>query len=274
MNNILIPTDFSDCANAASDCAIEIASLADARLHFVHVQDTAVEWKLISVADQKKYPDTLKAIGHSKSALTKWIRKAESKGVKAERSLIFDAGADELSNHIKKHHYDLVVMGSHGTKGIIGKILGSNTQGVLRSVDTPLLIIKEPVSTPMKKILFVSDFTDLPQASVLPLVHLAQFLKASMELLFVKIPSVIKKEQKIMSDMDAVMAYFPEMTYGKNIVEAGAVQDGVQNSIAESPVDLIAISTHGRGGFQQIFSPSVAEQIMDRSKLPVLTLKL
>ena len=37
MKKILVPTDFSDCADAASDYAIQLAKMSKAEIHFFHL---------------------------------------------------------------------------------------------------------------------------------------------------------------------------------------------------------------------------------------------
>ena len=44
MKKILVPTDFSECAKAAADIALEIAVKANAEIHFLHMPDTPVNW--------------------------------------------------------------------------------------------------------------------------------------------------------------------------------------------------------------------------------------
>lgn len=275
MNNILIPTDFSDCASAASDYAIKLARLANARLHFVHFQSTPVEWIKVPKEEEGKHPETVKAIGHSKLALSEWISKAEHKGVKAERFLIFDADNNQLTDYIKKHNYDLIIMGSHGSNGMFEKMMGSNTQQVLRNVEVPLLIIKASVPDPVKRILFVSDFTDISKDSFLSLTHLADVLESSIELLFVNTPDNFKASKEVLENMNAVTAHSRRKEKGvKNVVDAASIEDGIRDFIAKRPVDIIAICTHGKGDFRQLFSPSIAEKVVGFSELPVLSIKL
>lgn len=52
----------------------------------------------------------------------------------------------------------------------------------------------------------------------------------------------------------------------------GDVADTLEQAIAERPVDLVVMGTHGRRGFERWFLGSVAERILRRSPAPVLTL--
>ena len=88
IKNILVPTDFSACANAASAFAIQLAQKAGAGVHFLHLQHTPVNWVKLPKEKEKRYPETLRAIGPAKSELSGWVRKTKKAGVQAERVLV------------------------------------------------------------------------------------------------------------------------------------------------------------------------------------------
>lgn len=56
MKKILVPTDFSDCANASSEYAIRLAKKMNAEIHFLHLQFTPVDWVKLSKEKEKLYP--------------------------------------------------------------------------------------------------------------------------------------------------------------------------------------------------------------------------
>lgn len=275
MKNILVPTDFSEYANAASEYAIKLAKLAGAKIHFVHLQSTPVNWIKLSKAKEMKYPDTLKAIGHSRAELNGWVKKAKARGVDAEQALIFDAVNSQLIDHVKQHNHDFIVMGSHGLSGTLKKVIGSNTQQILRSVEVPLLILKKPIPKPIKKILFVSDFTDVSKMSFHSLTSFADVLEAHIDLLFINTPDDFKVSTEILKNMDALMEHcHREESCNKNVVNAASIEDGTKGFVANNPVDLIAICTHGKGALRQLFSPSIAEKVVAISETPILSIKL
>lgn len=275
MKNILVLTDFSNCANAASNYAIQLAKMASAEIHFLHLQSTPVNWIKLSKEKEKRFPETLKAIGRNKFELSKWKEKAIAQGLKAEEMLVFDAGKEGILRHIKDHHHDFVVMGSHGVEGIKEKIVGSNAQQLLRDASIPVIIIKKPVFNTINNILFVSDFTDVSRDSFHTLTHFADVLDAHVDLLFVNTPKQFKESQETSQNMDDVMKHCNrEKSCVRNVINASTVEEGVRNFIQEKPIDLIAICTHGKSGLRQLFSPSIAEKIANHISLPILSIKL
>lgn len=217
----------------------------------------------------------MKAIGQAKFELSKLVNKAKSVGLIAERILVFDTSGEAILKHLESHHHDFLVMGSHGVRGFQEKILGSNAQMMIRNSEVPVLIIKKPVFSPIKNILFVSDFTDVSKKSFGALTYFADLLEAHIDLLFVNTSKGFKESEEIFSNMDEVMKHCNRAESCKrNIINANSVETGIRDFMMEKPMDLIAICTHGKSGLRQLFSPSIAEKIANHTLLPLLSIKL
>ncbi|RLG71968.1 MAG: hypothetical protein DRO11_03265 [Methanobacteriota archaeon] len=67
-----------------------------------------------------------------------------SRGVEAETKMRVGDPAEEILKEVEEGGYDLLVMGSHGWKGIKKFFMGSVTNKVLQNVQIPLLIYKKP----------------------------------------------------------------------------------------------------------------------------------
>lgn len=134
MKTILIPTDFSKCANNAVIVAFEMAKKTNATLHFIHFLKTPVEWKKLRKEQEKNFPETLYEIGKTKSALTSLETRAKKLGLKVQTSLVFDSG--DISEEVNNYKADFIVVGSHGTKGF-KEIIGSNLRELLGMQNRP-----------------------------------------------------------------------------------------------------------------------------------------
>lgn len=275
MKNILIPTDFSDCANVASDYAIQFAKTANAEVHFLHLFSTPIDWVKLPKHKEKLYPEIRQSIAHAKTELSKWVKESETNGVKAQQSLTFNTGKEEILRHLKDHIHDFLIMGSNGAKGWQEKLIGSNAQQIIRNASVPVLIIKKSIFSPIKNILFVSDFTDVSRDSFHTLTDFADLIEAHIDLLFVNTPNQFTETLEISRNMNGVITHCNrEKACTKNIINATSIKDGIKDFVAEKPMDLIAISTHGKSGLQQILSPSIAEKIANHTQLPLLSIKL
>lgn len=275
MKHILIPTDFSDCANAASEFALKTAQLANAKVDFLHLLLTPVDWVKLSLEKEKNYPETKKQIGHAKAELHRWVKKAETNGIEASHSLVFDQGKDEIFKHLEQRHCDFIIMGSHGAKGIKESIIGSNAQKIIRKSDVPVLIIKNQVKHSVKTILFVSDFKDVSKASFHTLTNFADSLNTHIELLFINTPGEFKMSSEIDKNMNNLLTHcHREDSCTKNVVNSSSIENGINEFCSSNQIDLIAICTHGKSSIKQIFSPSVAESLANHLHIPLLSIRI
>ena len=159
MKNILVPTDFSACANNASAIGINLAKKSKAEIHFLHIVSTPVEWRKLPKEKEKNFPEILKHIGYAKAELSKWVKKAEKQGLKAKQFMVFNADNDEILKHLKHHKHDFIVMGSHGSKGIKELLIGSNAQKIIRFSPVPVLVVKDKQKRfEVKNIVYASVF--------------------------------------------------------------------------------------------------------------------
>lgn len=127
---ILVPTDGSEFAGRAEDVAISIASKYDARIVGVYVIDE----KLI-------YPyDVLEDEG--KSILKNLSKKAKEENVIVDEILVFGDPRKDIPTIVRRMNADIVVIGTHGKKGLEKLILGSVAESILKSVEPPVLLVK------------------------------------------------------------------------------------------------------------------------------------
>ena len=68
MKKILVPSDFSECANKAAQVAINISKMTGAEIRFLHIADVPVDW--FSMEDNENmYPEVTKNVRHFQSKL-------------------------------------------------------------------------------------------------------------------------------------------------------------------------------------------------------------
>ena len=80
-----------------------------------------------------------------KSVLAKALAAAEKQGVKAKtvmRETIGGSAADAIVREAKKQRADLIVLGTHGRRGVRRMVLGSDAEQVVRSASVPVLLVR------------------------------------------------------------------------------------------------------------------------------------
>jgi nucleotide-binding universal stress UspA family protein len=143
---ILVATDGSDLSRTAVRSAIELAAAVGAELVALYVVPrypvSYFEGGItISVQDIAR---TEKQWSDKGQAVVDAVRlEAEAKGIKAMAVVAqSDLVAESIMEAANKHNCDLVVMASHGRKGIQRVLLGSETQHVLTHSTVPVLVLR------------------------------------------------------------------------------------------------------------------------------------
>lgn len=273
IKSILVPTDFSTCANNAANMAIDWAKQAKAEVHFLHIPHTPVEWKELRKEQERHFPETKKLIARAHAALNRLEAKAQQAGLKAKQFMVFDRTSDEIIAHIKKHKIDLVVMGSHGSKGMHEVVIGSNAQKIVRRSPVPVLVAKErPKKVKFKRLLFASDFSKRSLKPFAQMIELNAMLKAHGQLLYVDTPTSFEESEETYKRLAPYSKKAPKH-FTTHLENAYAVDRGVLQFAEANQNDLIVLSTAGRSAVQQLLSHSIAEAIVNHAKVSVLVLK-
>jgi nucleotide-binding universal stress UspA family protein len=143
---ILVPTDGSTLSKKAVKSAIMLAKTMGAQLIALHVVPRyPVSYFEGAVTNSPQEMARIEKQWNEKSqALTKSVQDAaESVGVKAKSvTAKSDLIAEAILAAAKKHNCDLVVMASHGRKGIKRLLMGSETQHVLTHGTIPVLVLR------------------------------------------------------------------------------------------------------------------------------------
>lgn len=277
MKKILVPTDFSPCAEFAAETAIEIAIRANAEILFLHLQPEAAEpvhvptggWTVKSGAEHKS------EIGTVRHSLDQLVALASRKGVNASAALAISKGGDWIEDYLSPYKIDLVVMGSCGASGIKEIFLGSNAQHVARHSNVPVLVVKKRTENlPFKNIVFVSDFmTDLvkPLERVVDLVNMT---KADLHLLYINTPYHFRETHEVQSQMSRFTHQIKGLNPIPHIYNGYNEESGIRQFVKDHNIDLIALTTHGTTGFMRMLKHSIAEDLVNHEEVPVLVINI
>lgn len=139
---ILVPVDGSTTSNRGLREALGLAREQGARVRLLHVVDESV----LALAPEVGVLDiTDSLVEAGKKILRNAQALAERQGVKAETAMpenLAGRVADVILNEARKWRADLIVMGTHGRRGISHMLLGSDAEGVLRSSPVPVLLVR------------------------------------------------------------------------------------------------------------------------------------
>ena len=139
---IVVPTDFSDCAEQAWGLAQRLAAASGAELVLVHV--------LVEAPLFNEGPFTMDRVRNvfeaarkwGQDSLDAWMSQARAKGLKARVALRTGVPYREIVDLVTDERADLVVLGTHGRGGIDRALLGSVTDRVVRLAPCPVLTVR------------------------------------------------------------------------------------------------------------------------------------
>jgi nucleotide-binding universal stress UspA family protein len=142
---ILVPVDGSATASAGLREAIALAKGQDASLHLVHVLD----YHALAMAGLEggAYMDDLAASlkQSGQRILERAEQLARKSGVKASGVLLESPGgpaADAIVRQAKKSKADLIVIGTHGRRGLRRMLMGSDAEQVVRGSPVPVMLVR------------------------------------------------------------------------------------------------------------------------------------
>jgi nucleotide-binding universal stress UspA family protein len=141
--SILVPLDGSEPSHNGLRHAIYLARETKATLHLVHVIDSfPLMFELSSQGGFESMNQSLRRWGQG--MLETGRRQADEQGVKAEvilRDLTQGRVADVIVELAKETACDLIVLGTHGRRGLRRLMLGSDAEAVARTSPVPVLLV-------------------------------------------------------------------------------------------------------------------------------------
>ena len=140
---ILISTDGSDISNKAAQSAIDLAKVSGAELFAISVKEP-FPYSAISEMQPVPPQEFFDAQERIASERVKAVASAASAAGVACHGHTVEAAQpwEAILDHAKAQNCDLVVMASHGRRGLSALLLGSETQKVLTHSSIPVLVIK------------------------------------------------------------------------------------------------------------------------------------
>lgn len=144
IERILFATDFSEGSDHALPYAVDMAKQYGAKLYFVHViYDVAktAGWYVPHVSIDEIYRDMEQS---ARSELEK-IFIDEMRGFSnIEYKVLKGIPYEEISKFAAEQKVDLIVLGTHGRRGIDRMLFGSTAEQVVRNAPCPVLSVRLP----------------------------------------------------------------------------------------------------------------------------------
>jgi nucleotide-binding universal stress UspA family protein len=143
VRSILAPVDFGAGSDHALEYALDLAAALGATVHVLHVYQIPVYG----------FPDGAFLAGPeiatrlseaAQKGLDMLVTRVAARGVKVQGHLRQGNPADEITEAAKTLNVDMIVLGTHGRRGIAHALMGSVAERVVRTSTVPVLSIRTP----------------------------------------------------------------------------------------------------------------------------------
>lgn len=278
MKKILVPTDFSNPAKLATEVAIEIAKKASAQIVLLHViempsdESFNTEGQISQSDDWEDKLFTLKLIEISKKQLSAACKTIEAGGVPATYKLKMGNPFHGIRTSVTHENADLVVMGTSGRSKLEEMIIGSNTEKVVRYAKCPVLTVHEKSSgSNFSNIVYASSLSEDEKDFSSVVLNTQELYGATIHLVRVNTPMNFKPDTVVKDAMEKFARKLNLKNYTLNVFNDLSEEEGIIHFANSINADLIALATHGRTGFAHVIAGSIAEDVANHSRKPVLT---
>ncbi|MEX2284103.1 MAG: universal stress protein [Gemmatimonadota bacterium] len=288
-NQIMVPLDGSRFSERALPIAVDIAARWHADLHLVRVDE------------DMRGPDTAWSRVVNESYLTELtVRIRIDSGLSVRAATLGGEIPHALDAYTRENDIDLVVMTTHG-RGVIGRMwVGSVTDELVRRASVPVLMLRPQGNAAMrtapwsiKHIVVALDGSPQSEVILNPAIKLARLMNARLSLVRVfesDVPTTYAAivESQIDHGVDHVLdadardyveriahrIADPSLRIDTIVLGDSTAADGIVHAAARCKADMIAMSTHGRTGWQRIAFGSVEADVVRATHVPMLVQRI
>jgi len=280
MKKLLVATDLSPRSDRALNRALALSDELKAQLVVLHVVDDELPQ---SLADSLK--DEAESIIDDQLDAFPTLEREN-----ITRKVAFGSVFREILKEADENEADLVIVGTHRDEGLSAMFLGTTVERVIRHGNTPVLVVKDRVKGPYRRVLVGIDFSVYSRRAVefaLKFVPEAEiFLLHAYDVPFKgfltgrAIGDEIKKihqdkmDAMLDEEMEAFLQSLPSPpTPMQRVMAEGMAGAVISNQTKKIRPDLLIVGTHGRTGVAHALLGSVAEDLLSEPPCDVLAVK-
>jgi nucleotide-binding universal stress UspA family protein len=284
IERILCPVDFSEFSATAYDYAQSLACHYKATLYLLHVIDSLAPYRCY-FAFPEGYDEAFRGLSAPAEQQLREFAETHSQHLVEPQCQVSDGVATDLIlSFAAEQAASLIVMGTHGTRGVDRVLLGSVTNKVLRKARVPVLAVRKPEHDAvapgegsdgihLQRIIFCTDFSVCSEEALGHAVSLAEEYKAELTLLHVLegvAPANLENEiTKLKTQIEQLIPGGAHCAT-KPIVLIGKPYQQIIGLALESRADLIVMGVRGRNAVDLALLGSTTERVVQLGPCPVL----
>jgi len=292
IERIVCPVDFSEYSGRAYDYAYSLARHYGAKLLVEHVvQPLQAAYPYYAFPEATLQDTWTHLTSDAEKGLQQLVKTHTRNGLQSECVIRQGFPWEAILSFAEERSADLIVMGTHGRRGLDRLTMGSVTERVLRKAHCPVLAVRkpahdfvEPESTSdcvhLRKILLCTDFSSHAQRALTYAFSLAMEYNSELTLLHVLEDS---GGQKFLQEQTAtavkeleklVPSDAPNWCKVKSLVRTGRPYQEIVQLAQEEQSDLIVVGVRGRNALDLALFGSTTYRVIQLGSCPVLAVHI
>lgn len=273
--HILVPTDFSDVSRRALEYAKTLAKPGNSELLLAHVSPGA---NLIT-SPEAAWIDAAEIEGMEEQELEQRGATLRSEGYRARTISLMGPLCDQLLSAIKEYQVDLIVLGTHGRKGVERLLLGSDAEAVLRHAPCPVICIgpgvEENKTWHLREVICATTLEPHSAEVVAYAQKLAMQHGAGLILLHVK--DVVNETDVDWVSFEDAFHYYAQESLGKSSwlrtrLSSATPGTSIVDLAKQRGSDLIVMGARPASSIATHLPPGIAAKVLLQAPCPVMTL--
>lgn len=273
---VLIPTNFSELSDYTMGIASKMAEALDVEVHALTVVDAPDDSMIGSSGREISAgcmdTEVIPISDELKNQLKVWTNKYKVKTLPIVKS---GDRINQIINYIDGAGIDLVLVGTHGSKGFKEFVEGSQAEKIVRLSKAPVISIKSFNETlDLKNILLASELVKQEHSHLNVLKELQKAFGAHLWLAKINTPKNFDTTRHIKRKMAEYIEEHQLENVTPVVYCAENIEKGIEQFTEDNKVDLVAIGDHGYTGIKYIFHHSISKDVVNHIHHPVLTFKI
>ncbi len=284
IKRILVPIDFSKHSHNAFKFAEELANQSNAEVHIYHVIEAPSasfsegsfnsEGQIETSGSHEEVIFTKSLVSKVKQRIHNIAAEAKHDHIKFHSHVEMGDVFRSIVGMAEDHNMDLMVIGTHGAQGMSEVLVGSTAEKLVRHSPVPVIAIKEDMDLTLRNLVFASEFNE-DLSKVMPIVkEIQRMFGSKLHLVRINTPNDFHSSRTMKHMMEEFVKKYDIDNYSINTYSDIVEEDGIIYFSEDINADMIIVPTHARKGIMHLLSGSIAEDVVNHAKRPVMTIKM
>lgn len=278
MQKILFPTDFSQAAGRAFRYALRLADAFKAEVITLHAFETPDITDVHLNSDIREFYDNMDLYEFEsyRDAIPPLVQTAEAEGFGhiTMKHVLRQGDAESVILEVAQTDaIDMIVMGTTGARGLKEIFMGSIAGEVLENAPCPVLAVPEQATFDgtIDHIAFATRFAKEDEVALQQLQQLFAPFQPNIHAINVDLAHTEQYTHR----KDAFAAAFTDHSrLSFEVLDGTDIYETITDYLSKHNIDILAMVTHRRNFFQELFHFSRTKQMAYHVDTPVLALKV